>query len=249
MLVRSTRLKFTSSPPRPPPLAQGEDLGRNGKLHFLQLGCEDGSVYLFDIFSLGMVAFEHGGLRALLEDARVTKLMYDCRHDADALFHLCGGVRIAGAVDLQIAFWSAQICKTPYLPPYIKALREVLPRGEFARLEIVKKAGRAAFAPDHGGSYVAWAERPLPPLLLVYASIDVCHMFKIRDKHIRAETSDIDAAEAGGARIYTLEEVARETEERLRKTYEKAEMPWPYGCVRACQRCTHAYLINLSSRV
>ena len=29
--------------------------------------------------------------------------MYDCRHGADALFHLCGGTRIAGAIDLQVA--------------------------------------------------------------------------------------------------------------------------------------------------
>ena len=210
-------------------LVQGENLGRDGKLHFIQFGCEDGSVFLFDILTLGMDAFEHGGLRALLEDGGVTKLMYDCRHDADALFHLCGGVRVAGAVDLQIAVMSTFLadCKTPYLPPYLKALKEVLPRGEFARLEAVKLRGRAAFAPDHGGAYVAWAQRQLPPLLLVYLSMDLCHMFKLRDKHIRAEPSGIDAVGGG----YTLAEVARETEERLRKTYERAELPWSYGCV------------------
>ena len=225
-------------------MAQGENLGRNGKLHFVQLGTEDGSVFLFDIFTLGICAFEHGGLRALLEDARVTKLMYDCRHDADALFHLCGGVRVAGAVDLQIAFMSALTCKTPYLPPYDKALKEVLPRGAFERLEIVKRAGRAAFAPDHGGSYTVWAVRPLPPLLFVYASMDLCHMFKVRDKHIRTRADSSDATAADGVHTYTLAEVSRETEERLRKTYERADMPWPYGCVRLPMLYSCIHVIN-----
>ena len=113
-----------------------------------QFGCADGSVYLFDVFTLGADAFEQGGLRAILAAERVTKvgaggpslggkgtgsprtsghpglgghlcfqvstpkplplpynnaqLMYDCRHDGDALYHLCGGVRVAGAVDLQV---------------------------------------------------------------------------------------------------------------------------------------------------
>ena len=53
---------------------QGENLGRNGKLHFVQI-CreEDQSLFLFDIPALGAEAFGRGGLRALLEDASVTK--------------------------------------------------------------------------------------------------------------------------------------------------------------------------------
>ena len=90
-------------PTPPSPARQGENLGRDGKLHFVLIGREDGSVYLFDIPSIGPEAFGRGGgLRALLENAGVAKLMYDCRHDADALFHLCGGTRIAGAIDLQV---------------------------------------------------------------------------------------------------------------------------------------------------
>ena len=81
---------------------EGEQLGRTGPICILTVGRKDGSAYLFDIVTLGVAAFENGGLRALLEDARVMKLMYDGRSDADALFHQFNGVRIRGAADLQV---------------------------------------------------------------------------------------------------------------------------------------------------
>ena len=152
------------------------------------------------------------------------RLMYDCRHDADALFHLCDGVRIAGAVDLQIPYASSLMvgCKTPYLPRYIKMLKDLLPRRDFLRLETVKAAGRAAFAPECGGSYDAWAVRPLPQLLLFYLTIDVCHMFKLHDRLVAA------AADSPGSK-FNIADVARATAKRMAKTCQQAELPWPYG--------------------
>ena len=41
-----------------------------------QVGCSDGSVLLFDIATLGEEAFSSGGLRMLIEDPAVIKLMY-----------------------------------------------------------------------------------------------------------------------------------------------------------------------------
>ena len=109
---------------------------------------------------------------------------------------------------------------------------QVLPRGEHSRLEAVKRVARAAFAPEQGGAYAVWAERPLPPLLLVYASLDLCHRFKIRDKHVRTKADASDAAAASGSGVYALGDVMPETEERLKKTYERRDPPWPYGCAR-----------------
>ena len=45
-------------------------------------------VKLFDIVTLGERAFEEGGLRRVLESKDITKVMYDPRADADALYHL-----------------------------------------------------------------------------------------------------------------------------------------------------------------
>ena len=177
----------------------------------MQLGTEDGYVFLFDIFALGKEAFDHGGLRALLEDARVTKLMYDCRHDDDALFHLCGGVRVAGTLDLQIPAARSFLadCKSPSLTPYGHALKDVLTRGELASLEAVKRVGRDTFSPVHGGSNAAWSERPLQPLLLVYSTIDLEPMFKMYDKYVRFEHTDRGVSPS--------EEVARTSAERMRQ--------------------------------
>ena len=111
-------------------------------------------------------------------------------------------------------------CKTPFLPPYMRALKEVLSRSDYVPMEGVKSAGRETFSPEHGGSYDAWAARPLSQPLISYLTSDLCSLFKIRDRFIR-----------GGAapRGFGQAEVARASAERAAKTFEKGELPWAHG--------------------
>jgi hypothetical protein len=49
---------------------------------------------------IGNTAYD-GGLRSILEDKSIQKLMFDCREDADALKHLYN-VRLDGVLDVQL---------------------------------------------------------------------------------------------------------------------------------------------------
>lgn len=66
-------------------------------------------VRLFDVALLGRAVFDDGSepLRGLLEDPAVTKLMFDCRRDSDALFHQFQ-VRLAGVLDVQLEHVAAR---------------------------------------------------------------------------------------------------------------------------------------------
>jgi hypothetical protein len=60
-----------------------------------------------------------------------------------------------------------------------------IPDAEKARLEEVKSAARALFAPERGGHKHAWLQRPLPSLLLEYAT-DVRYFHPLRSSFNRS---------------------------------------------------------------
>ncbi|KAF6040432.1 EXD1 [Bugula neritina] len=64
---------------------EGVDLGRFGELCLVQVATTQ-KVYLFDVEVLGRKIFDQG-LRNVLEDARITKLFFDCREDCNILQH------------------------------------------------------------------------------------------------------------------------------------------------------------------
>ena len=80
---------------------EGANLCRDGELYLAQLAAASGPVVLVDVVRLGDRAFGEGGLRALLESESVTKLIFDGRADADALYHL-HGTKLANVCDLQV---------------------------------------------------------------------------------------------------------------------------------------------------
>ena len=103
---------------------EGVSMSRVGPVTLLQVAARD-RVFLFDAQALGTAElFERAvrpesdeedepssdgdagarkkTLRFVLEDPRVTKLMFDCRVDSDALFHQ-HGVALRGVFDVQLA--------------------------------------------------------------------------------------------------------------------------------------------------
>ena len=103
---------------------EGVSMSRVGAVTLLQVAVRD-SVFLFDVQALETAElFERAvapnaardadesaaaadgpkrkTLRGVLEDARITKLMFDCRVDSDALFHQ-HGVALRGVFDVQLA--------------------------------------------------------------------------------------------------------------------------------------------------
>eukprot|EP00930_Biecheleria_cincta_P019358 TRINITY_DN14796_c0_g1_i1.p1 TRINITY_DN14796_c0_g1~~TRINITY_DN14796_c0_g1_i1.p1 ORF type:complete len:300 (+),score=58.29 TRINITY_DN14796_c0_g1_i1:13-912(+) len=155
---------------------EGVRLGRDGSICIIQVACADGSVFLFDVVVMGASIFGMG-LKQLLESESVAKMFYDCRSDADALFHLYG-IRMQHVLDMQVLCAKATSPRT-HLQGMAKALGHVLPYAERQRIQGIKQAGLRMFAPEHGGKLEIWTLRPLPAILQTYCAADVIHLFSM----------------------------------------------------------------------
>ena len=154
---------------------EGIALSRTGALCLAQVAPPNGPVYLVDVARMGADAFKTGALGALLEAKHLLKLVFDCRGDADALFHQFG-VRMRGVFDVQVAFCVKKDKdhkgkRSAYLMGLRKALKECpgLDDETRAALDEVKSKGARLFAPELGGNYEAWTARPMHPDLVTYA--------------------------------------------------------------------------------
>lgn len=157
--------------------AEGVNLCRDGQLCLVQLS--DGSAtWLVDVVALGKDAFEDGGLKEVLESETLLKVGYDGRADADALYWQ-HGVRLRNMYDIQIASCKRQDAEQGRRDRFVHGLGKAISvflRDDPVRaskLSKTKQAGLHAFAPEHGGSYDVWVDRPLPPSLVEYAAADV----------------------------------------------------------------------------
>ncbi|XP_042720433.1 piRNA biogenesis protein EXD1 isoform X1 [Lagopus leucura] len=81
-------------------VGEGVTLCRNGKLSWLQMATKS-HIFLFDIFLLGPQAFRNG-LRTVLEDKNILKVMHDCRWISNCLFHQYN-VLLDNVFDTQVA--------------------------------------------------------------------------------------------------------------------------------------------------
>ncbi len=162
---------------------EGRDLCRSGKLDLMQVS--DGTrTWLIDVTTLGEKAFS-AGARALLESGDVLKVGYDGRADADALYHL-HKTTLTNFYDVQIASCRRQDANDGRRDRFVHGLGKsigVFLRGDPVRtikMDSIKDAGRKLFAPEWGGSYDVWAQRPLHPVLIEYAANDVSLLLEMR---------------------------------------------------------------------
>jgi exonuclease 3'-5' domain-containing protein 1 len=118
----------------------------------------------------------------VLESRNVEKIMFDPRADADALFHL-HGTHLRNVIDIQILYcrFRDRTNKDRFLKGLKLALQEyaTLKRwdGQYReQLEATKQKGLLLFAPELGGSYQVWCNRPLSIELIEYACLDVINL-------------------------------------------------------------------------
>ena len=163
---------------------EGRDLCRAGKLDLMQLS-NGTRTWLIDVTTLGETAFS-AGARELLESETVLKVGYDGRADADALWHL-HQTMLTNFYDVQVASCKRQDATEGRRDRVVHGLgraMDVFLRGDRARQAVsavVKDAGRKLFAPELGGSYDVWAERPLSETLIEYAGNDVALLLEMRE--------------------------------------------------------------------
>ena len=99
---------------------EGISMSRVGLVTLLQVAVDD-DVFLFDVQALSTEELFHREvgdektLQSILEDPAVTKLMFDCRVDSDALYHQ-HGVSLNGVWDVQLADVAARRKKSLQVP-------------------------------------------------------------------------------------------------------------------------------------
>ncbi len=153
---------------------EGVLLSRTGPLELVQVACP-GKVYIFDVAGKnGEKIFQLGRLGELLEDKEILKIVHDCRHDSDALWHQ-HNVRIAPVLDLQVAFaeWRTLKGLGPGLPIGLRALLK-----RFAALSQDDFELKMAIKSTMQNDVDYWRTRPLTSEMVKYASVDVQHLVR-----------------------------------------------------------------------
>ncbi|KAJ8047365.1 Egalitarian protein-like [Holothuria leucospilota] len=147
---------------------EGVKLGKDGPLTLLQLGTVEGEVFIFDILATPNKKdmFINGGLKGILEDDKILKVIHDSRNDACAL-HFQFGVTLTNVFDTSTAFttlWDQ--CNVSGEPrrPKLTALLEVF---SFK----AKHKTDSFISQIHNNKL--FGERPLTKQMLEYASDDV----------------------------------------------------------------------------
>ena len=154
---------------------EGVLLSRTGTIELVQ-ACTPSTTYLFDLHGeLADQIFDAGGLRRLLERPSTIKVVHDCRHDCDALYHQ-HKVRMAPVIDTQVAFGELRALRgQPVgLPVSLRTvLRKYANVKEEAALEL-----KLAVKKEMSAKKDYWAIRPLTPQMIQYAAFDVQHLVR-----------------------------------------------------------------------
>ncbi|KAL7955393.1 ribonuclease H-like domain-containing protein [Trichoderma compactum] len=178
---------LTGLPAQPPSIyvdLEGQYLSRYGTISILQIHVHPtNTTYLIDVQSLGNKCFSTAGetrwtLKAILESGYIPKVFFDVRSDSDALFAIFD-ITLNWVVDLQLMEFAV---RPQQRKKWVKGLEScvryhaTLSRYEKLRWNETKEQGRALFAPELGGSFQVFHQRPLQPALLEYCAQDVSVM-------------------------------------------------------------------------
>jgi len=170
-------------PTQPPSIyvdIEGERLSRNGTVSILQIYVSPiKRTYLVDVFTLSNKSFTTSGkngrtLQAILEDPRIIKVFFDVRNDSDALFaHY--QIRLKGIQDLQLM----ELATRSFTRRHVNGLSKCIVRdgcltsAEMHQWIRCKEKGRRLFAPECGGRYSVFNDRPLSDEIKSYCVQDV----------------------------------------------------------------------------
>jgi exonuclease 3'-5' domain-containing protein 1 len=172
---------------------EGINLSRNGSISILTLLIQKDETlkhtYLFDIHTLGNLAFNVAGVRGktlkdILESPLIRKVFFDVRNDSDALFSLFN-IALQGIEDVQL-MENASLLRGPIPRTYLTGLASCikfdasLSPQQRVNWEAVKTEGKRLFAPERGGNYEAFNARPMSDAIMAYCVGDVQYLPRLR---------------------------------------------------------------------
>ncbi|CAF9910445.1 hypothetical protein IMSHALPRED_009200 [Imshaugia aleurites] len=173
-------------PTNPPSLyldLEGINLSRLDSISILQLLLHpQNHVYLIDIHVLGTAAFTTPGsggttLQSILESPTIPKVFFDVRNDSNALF-LHHGIALQGVQDVQLMECASR-AGVGFSRKFLHCLRRCITTDAPIAVQqkqtwtAVEAAGTMLYAPQKGGSYGIFNERPLREEIRAYCVQDV----------------------------------------------------------------------------
>jgi exonuclease 3'-5' domain-containing protein 1 len=166
---------------------EGNNLSRHGTLSLITVLAEPRhKTHLVDVTSLGNEAFTIAGsdgrtLKNILESPKIVKVFFDIRNDSNALFGIYD-IRVDGIEDLQLMELASRNFSKRTVNGLAKCIERDahLPAAEKMQWKKTKDLGRKLFAPELGGSYAVFDQRPLPSQMMSYCVQDVVHMPSLR---------------------------------------------------------------------
>ncbi|RKU40449.1 hypothetical protein DL546_000504 [Coniochaeta pulveracea] len=170
-------------PTTPPSLfidLEGVNLSRHGTISILQIFVQPTNrAYLIDVRTLGAEAFSTPGatghtLKEILESDTIPKVFFDVRNDSDALYSLFE-IHLACIQDLQLMELATRRFGRRCVNGLAKCIEHDAPMSstEMLAWKATKEKGQRLFAPERGGSYEVFNERPLSEEIRLYCVQDV----------------------------------------------------------------------------
>lgn len=170
-------------PTDPPSLyvdLEGVNLSRQGSVSILQIYVLPlKHTYLVDIVELGKKAFDTAGndgetLKTIFENESIPKAFFDIRNDSDAL-HGHFGIKFAGVEDIQLMELATRAFNRRCVNGLSRCIEnDVLMSGPEKRAWMqAKDKGKLLFAPERGGTYEVFNQRPLQEDIIQYCVQDV----------------------------------------------------------------------------
>ena len=197
---------------------EGVNLGREGELCLLAIHHTISKrSFVVDVHCLGASAFSIPAsdgtttLKTILESPIIAKGIFDVRNDSAALYHGFG-IRLQCMHDIQLL----EIVARPQIRAGSRRFRSGLDKvvrshsnmiaAETADWTATKILGVRLFAPEKGGSYDVFKQRPLNPLLIPYSINDVVCLPQLFEKFI------------GNLSKHTKRDVESKTEQAILET-------------------------------
>jgi len=174
---------------------EGVKLCRHGALCLVQMTCSDDPtlVYVLDIHLLGKRAFtmmtpDGTSMKGILEDVNIRKVWFDPRNDVDALYHQFG-IMPRGIFDLQLAEVADRRNRglnVHFVQGLYKCLTQcpALQNEQKVFAQKINDLGKSLFEPQNGGNYEIFQQRPLNPVILVYAAHDSRYMLLLYEQYL-----------------------------------------------------------------
>uniref|UniRef100_A0A8D0CB09 Exonuclease 3'-5' domain containing 1 n=1 Tax=Salvator merianae TaxID=96440 RepID=A0A8D0CB09_SALMN len=178
--------------------AEGVNLCRYGKLSWLQVATKT-HIFLFDIFLLGAQVFKNG-LRMILEDKNILKVIHDCRWLSDCLAHQYGTV-LSNVFDTQVAdVFQFSVETGGFLPQHISTLQDCLMRYlglSYRRIAFMEQRQHAVEKNPE-----IWFVRPLPPPLLNVLALETAYLIPLRITLLDEIMSDVTTLVDGYLNVF-----------------------------------------------